>query len=606
MSGDRLKRGTLILFPVLLALYLYRRSFRIWFLADDFAWLGLGLSVHSPADLWDVLFAPMAQGTVRTLSERLFFLAFERGFGLESLPMRLWAFATFAIGLVLMVLVVQRLSGCIRAGSLAAVLWSLNFGVTIAMSWLSSYNQILLSTLTLAAMYCFFRHADTGDRRWLAAAWASYLLGFGALESVIVLPAILLLWAWWFHRPAIKTVLPLFVPAILFTLAHLFLIPKAKDAPAYRMFFDASLFESMAIYWDWLLGSSRLIQFDPAYGWMLALSRWVVTPAIFGFVAFRTWKRDWLPLFGLLMSAALIAPMLPLRDHRTDYYLASASMGLMMALALMPFRLPGWAAKASIAVVALYAVPSFIVQQASFEWYLERTGPIRPLIRGLWHAVETHPGKLILLEGISEDVYNSSLADSALRLLPKSEIRLAPGSGPRDNPLAVAPSTIRTAFEKQTILVYRFDGVRLTDVTRVWERGKALSLASGLSPEILAGDTAFAQQFVSGWYAPEGGNRWMAPRASVRLGSPLQPAARLRLAAYAPKELGQFELIFRSSGIEFRSGMLQPGPLDLDLPLPDALRSQPELLLALECSRSVKPPSDGRELSLLVSKISLH
>lgn len=606
MSGDRLKRGTLILFPVLLALYLFRRSFRIWFLADDFAWLGLSLSIHSPADLWSALFAPMAQGTVRTLSERLFFLIFERSFGLESLPMRLWAFATFAAGLVLMVLVVQRLSGCIRAGSLAAVLWSLNFGVSIAMSWLSSYNQILLSTLILGAMYCFFRYVDGGGSRWLAGAWLCYLLGFGALESVIVLPGILLVWAWCFHRSAIKAVLPLFGPAVLFAIAHLFLIFKAKDASAYRMYFDASLLESISIYWEWMLGSLRLIQFDPAFGWMLTLSRWVVTPSVLGFIAFKTWKKDWLPLFGLLMSAALLAPMLPLRDHRTDYYLASASMGLMMVMALMPFRLPGWAGKASLAVIALYAIPSFIIQQASIEWYLERTAPIRPLMRGLLHGIQTHPGKLILLEGISDDVYNSSLGDSALRLLPAGEIRLAPGNGPSGNPLTIQDSTIRTAFEKQTIIVYRFDNVRLKDVTREWERGRALTLGVGLSPEVLAGDLAFAPQFVSGWHSPEGANRWMTSRAVLRLGGPFQPGARLRLSGYATTELGQFELSFRAQGISFRSGPLNAGPIDLDLPLPEALRSQPVLLLELESSRSVKPPGDGRELSILLSKVSIR
>ena len=83
MNRSRLKHWAALLFPVLISLYLFRRSFRIWFLADDFAWLGLRLSIFSFGDLMTALFAPMAQGTIRTLSERLFFLSFESLYGLE-------------------------------------------------------------------------------------------------------------------------------------------------------------------------------------------------------------------------------------------------------------------------------------------------------------------------------------------------------------------------------------------------------------------------------------------------------------------------------------------------------------------------------------------
>jgi hypothetical protein len=606
MTGIRLKHWSIILFPVLVSIYLYRRSFRIWFMADDFAWLGLGLSILQPGDLTSALFSPMAQGTIRTLSERLFFLVFERSFGMEALPMRLAAFATFAAAQVLLVLIVRRMTGSLATGMVASLLWSVNFGVTIAMSWLSSFNQVLLSALFLGAFYGFLRYTESLSSPWLFFSWSCYLLGFGALENIIMLPGVLLMWAFFFDRSSIRRTLPYFAPAIAFTVAHVWLIPKAKDAPAYRMYFDSSLLESVGIYWNWLLGAARLIQFDPAYEWVVQLSHLILTPALLGFLVWRTWRKDYLPLFLCLVSLALLAPMLPLRDHRTDYYLASASLGMVSMIALIPMRLPRSAAIAGWVLIAVYAIPSFILQQSSIEWYLNRTAPLRPLIRGLQHAAKLHPGKMILLEGISDSVYNSSIADDALRLIPGAEIRLVPNSGPAGNPLVLSPATARTAFEKQTVIVYRFDGVVLRDVTREWELGKGLTLSTGLSPEVLAGDPAFSSQFVSGWYHIEESHRWMAAGAAVRLGWPQLPKTTLSFQAYAPKELESFELEVLANAKPIYKASHSSGPVELSIPIPADLPVSDSILIEFRCSKTVRPPSDGRILSLLFTEIAIR
>ncbi len=602
MPANRLKQYVALLFPVLVSIYLYRRSFRIWFLNDDFAWLGLGLSLSNGADLWHALFGPMAQGTIRTLSERLFFLVFERAFGLESLPMRVFEFGTLAVAQVLLVLIVQRLSGSLSAGIWAATLWSLNFGLSVAMAWLSAYNQILLSALLLGAFYCFLRYVDSQSGKWLAATWVCYLLGFGALESMIVFPAILLVWAILLDRSKWRATLPFFIPALLFTLAHLFWIPKAKDASAYRMYFDFGLLESLVIYWQWLLAAVRLPSFGPGWGWLVAPSQWILSPAVLIFIVWRTVRRDFLPLFGLLMSLALIAPMLPLKDHRTDYYLASASIGIMMVLGLITIRLP----KPASLILLLYIVPSFIVQQSTFEWYLERTAPIRPLIRGLQHAVKIHPGKLILVEGIDDSTYESALADEALRLVGGQNIRLVPGSMSAGNPLTVAPATARIAFEKEAVVVYHFNGSILRDTTREWERGKALSLSTGLSPEILAGDPIFNAQFLSGWYGIEDGHRWLSAKGTVQIGGPFRSDSQVFIRAYAPAALGSIEVRILLAGIAIHTARITPGDVDIRFPLPAALRDSRSVTLELNASKTVRPPNDGRDLSLVFGQISIR
>src|SRR5689334_98540 len=73
---------------------LYHGALRAWFQADDFAWLALRLDVHDWRSLLHALFDPMAQGSVRPLSERAFFLVLPWLFGPSRLPFHLCVFLT--------------------------------------------------------------------------------------------------------------------------------------------------------------------------------------------------------------------------------------------------------------------------------------------------------------------------------------------------------------------------------------------------------------------------------------------------------------------------------------------------------------------------------
>src|SRR5215472_779240 len=119
--------------PMALCLAIHFRAFRMWFGNDDFAWLGLPLMVHSPHDLLEVLFTPMAQGTVRVVSERLYFLSFASIFGLNSLPFRIWVFLTQFANIALLAWIARRLTGSTLAGFLAPILWSVNACLALAL-----------------------------------------------------------------------------------------------------------------------------------------------------------------------------------------------------------------------------------------------------------------------------------------------------------------------------------------------------------------------------------------------------------------------------------------------------------------------------------------
>src|SRR2546427_3140102 len=72
---------------------LYWNALNTWFQNDDLNWLHLRLGVRNGRELWNALFTPMAQGTVRALSERAYFIGLSHWFGIDPLPFHVLAFA---------------------------------------------------------------------------------------------------------------------------------------------------------------------------------------------------------------------------------------------------------------------------------------------------------------------------------------------------------------------------------------------------------------------------------------------------------------------------------------------------------------------------------
>src|SRR5437762_2994921 len=75
--------------PPIICLALYWQGLFAWFRDDDFAWF-----LWHPGTLREALFGPAAQGTIRTLSERLFLMGGYRLFGLHAFPFHLIVFLT--------------------------------------------------------------------------------------------------------------------------------------------------------------------------------------------------------------------------------------------------------------------------------------------------------------------------------------------------------------------------------------------------------------------------------------------------------------------------------------------------------------------------------
>ena len=464
--------------PSLISLALYWPGLLAWFQKDDFAWLGLRDLVHSWRDLLWALFAPLAQGTIRTLSERVFFLSFTSLFGLHALPYRLWVFATGCLTLAMLCAVCTKLTRSRAAGFLAAVFWICNGTVAYVYSWTAIYYELLCSLFLLTGLWLVIRHAETGEKRYWAAQWVTYLIGFLVLELNVVYPALVLMYALCFAPGIVRKVLPLFVPAAAYTVLHLVTTPLQTSGP-YKMYWNASVLPTFWTYWKYALGPNRLIYagIQPSvFRSALALG---LMAGLVGFLCWSVYRRQWLTVFCAAWFVIVLAPVLPLRDHITDYYLTIPTIGLAMwgSWAVVC----GWRAGlvervAAVVLATIYLGVNIPVAHITSRAFADSSHRIHSLVSGVVEATENQPGKVVLLSGIGRELFWDSVWNRPFRLVNRHEVYLIREDNPEIVPLLPPEDVphffmdrkdaVRALAEGRAVLFAVEGGARVRDVTR--------------------------------------------------------------------------------------------------------------------------------------------
>jgi hypothetical protein len=605
-------------------LWLYWPGLLAWFQQDDFAWLGLLLHYHKPSGLPALLFEPKAQGTIRPLSERGFFLVFHALFGLDALPFRIWVFLTQFANLALAAAIARRLTGSDLAAFLAPVFWTANAALALPMSWTSAYNQILCGTALLGAFYCFLRYAETDNRRWYAAQWAIFLAGFGALEINVVYPALAAGYALLASRRHFRSTLPLFAASALFAAVHRSLARPAGDE-TYRMYWDASILATLKTYWRDVFGASHLPALGvPAWlsflGWLAPI---VLTIALFSFLGGQLVKGRWAAFFPLLWFLAVIGPVLPLKNHVSDYYNALPSLGIAL-LGAWAFA-EAWnesslGKAAAIACAALYLATSTPAARATAQYNYGRSHAARNLVLGVHTARQLHPGKIILLHNVGTALFWSAINDNPFRLLDIHNVYLTPGSENSIQEYPALGDVRRFVFPAAATLgalaagkaaVYDAAGPRLRNITPTYAELARQTLKPELSSRIDGGAEDFAGQLGEGWHAPDSGHRWMSKRASLRLAAPKSHPAKLFLHAYCPEPQLSSGPLHLKVFVEGSSNgpvvvNVSQSEFHAEIPIPSGLAGSGELRVTLEVDRTLSIPGDGRELGLAFGSIAVQ
>jgi hypothetical protein len=606
--------------PVLFCLAVHWIALRIWFFQDDFVWLGLHLEVHSWRDLAVALFNPKAQGTVRALSERLFFLAFSWIFGLHSLPFRIWMFLTQFANIWLLMRITERLTASRLAAFLAPILWCANAGLALAIGWTSAYNEIACAFFLLLAFHLFLRYIDTNGRGYGVATWIVFILGFGALELMVVFPVLAAGYVFVFARSHVRKALLLFIPSVLFGVAHLLFIPKITVGP-YAMHFGASMIAMLAKYWMYAVAACREKPFGFVPWQALAALGVAITALLAIFVVRRALQRDWLPLFCAGWFLVVLLPVLPLQDHFMDYYVTVPAIGLSMlggyALALTRMRiLAGLLACAYLAV-------SIRDVRAQDEFRLSRSERVHNLIRNLQAGTVRGPGKTILLKGIPSEVFvsgfNTGVNDDPFRLVGLPPVFLAPGSentfrltpGPMTSSrYYTSPSVAITAL-KHGAVVYEYTPAGLQDVTQQYFAQLTAKYPDSLPDNIDVGNPIFAELLEGAWYAIEFGHRWMGKSALLHIAGPSDQNRKLYIMGYCDAmslAAGPVTATFHADGVPIGSTTLADANkvFHLDYPLPKSSVGKPKIAISIAVDHIVRPAGATRDLGLVFGTFAIR
>ena len=598
---------------------LYWPGLVAWFQQDDFVWLNLPNQAHGWHKLLRTLFEPTVQGTWRPLSERVFFLAFGAMFGSDALPYRIWVFLTMFANLALLQSITARMTRSRAAGLWAAVLWVANSKLATVMSWTCEYILVACGFFLLLALHLFLRYIETGERRYYYWTWAAFLTGFLAMETNVVFPVLAGSYAFACARKYFRQTLPFFAASAVYGVLHLVLAPNQGTVP-YTMHFDLAIPATFWSYWRRAFEPVNLRYMTPFSPAFTAAFMVAFTVALLAFTIYEARRRRWLALVLLAWYAITLGPVIPLRDHITDYYLTLPVMCLAMlgAYALVKAWRAGVAWKAVSAVlVAGFLVQQLPVARRTADWYRRRAKAQEALVMGVARAHELHPGKTILLDGVDDDLFWGTIVQRPFLFLRIPDVYLTPGSEALITPHPemddvskyVLPSgETRRALDRDRAVVYRVGQGPLRNITHVYAVPAGVMDTGPLRVDV--GNPLAADSLGPEWYALESGYRWMPGTASVHMPGPRSPGQKLYVTAICPAaqlEKGPLPMTLTVDGVRLPPVRFTEGNTETTFAfaLPPETVGKSSIEITVAVSRTVRVGADTRDLGLAFGQFEI-
>lgn len=625
---SRLPRLALLFAPIVFLLWLYREGLDIWFMQDDFAWLGLLRQVNSTSDVIRVLFEPAAQGTIRPWSERGFFLLFEHLFGLDSFPFRVTAFATAAADILLIGWIIRRLTASRVAGAVAGIAWAANASLVVAMTWSSAWNELLCPCFLLTALVLFIRFVETGRAAFWWWQLAVFVLGFGVLEINVVYPAIAIAWVLFVvqaeRRRFLLSQIPLCVLSVIYFGIHRTVAPLQASG-AYALHFDTQILKTLALYMKWSLVPADWV----AWKHSVVSGRLILATGVVGILVLTVAeirRRRTVVLFFASWFLATLGPLLPLSGHRSDYYLTIPAIGVGM--------LAGWSVGCGlnennsgvarrlwqtipVICVGVYLVGMIPVARTATAWWWVRAESVRNLVFGVEAAHHAHPDSVIVLDGVNTELFNNAVGHSPFYPLGIDKVYLTPGSEAKIESvpdlaefrdIVLEPAVLRNALTTNRAVIYSIAGDHLRNITESYRRSAPDLPGDPLPSRIDVGNALYSWLVGPEWLPLETGFRWMPARATVRMRGPDAVGNKLSIDGYCPEEQlkrAPRHITVLMDGIVLgQSQIIDPeSNFHRLFPMPDSLVGKK----AVEVEIQVDPVSriGNRDLGLIFGKIEI-
>jgi hypothetical protein len=259
---------------------------------------------------------------------------------------------------------------------------------------------------------------------------------------------------------------------------------------------------------------------------------------------------------------------------------------------------------AAVALASLYAAMVLPRTVSASEWNHRLSIRTRDLVEGVARARQLHPGESILLYGADDEQFLNAIRQKAFPLIGMSDVYLAPGSEKqiaepsgwgRVEDYILAPAVAARALDLGELQVYDVRGSVMRNITTDYSDTLA---EGGLPLRISTDDRLTAYLLGPEWYKLDVDHRWMPKRATLRMGAPAEPGKKLYLSGYSPDALAAVQVTVTVDGAPLPPQTVHPGSFEAAFPLPDSVVGKSEMLVAVEVSRTVRPPEDGRDLGL--------
>ncbi|MGH9627128.1 MAG: hypothetical protein ACRD7E_02015, partial [Bryobacteraceae bacterium] len=380
---------------------------------------------------------------------------------------------------------------------------------------------------------------------------------------------------------------------------------------------------TFATYLRWVLGADRVAraEFLPVTPFLLMEA--IVLLALTGFITWKIRRRDWLVLFFSGWFLIALAPLLPLKNHISDYYLTIPSLGFAMlggwALAAA-WRTSVLAGAGACGVALLYAIPSAWLSWNGAEYARYQSHRVRAFVQRVAYAHKLHPDKIILLRGLDAELFWTAFYGDPFRIFGLRRIYMTAETEPLIEPLPasgsisqyfLADAVAKRAISRKQAVVYERKGDRLRNVTQIFSSLLSIRSNPGLPKWVDVGLPAFEGQLGEGWYQIEDrGFRWMQKRAELTMGRPAAEECRLLVSGFAPVQQlqdGLLRLTVSIDGIPFPPERIDASNREFtfsyDLPRHSA--EQEAVEIALEVDRTLSVPGDRRSLGLALGTFSI-
>jgi hypothetical protein len=398
----------------------------------------------------------------------------------------------------------------------------------------------------------------------------------------------------------------MFAVSVLYFAAHQWAAPAPKSG-GYAMHFTGAMLRTLGKYWTWSVGPVFLYSPVSWAGWVIPVGVALVSAGLLAFAAWKLKGGASVAAFCLAWYVIVLAPVLPLRDHMTEYYVFLPSLGLAW--------LGGWAIaeaprRFAVPLVIVYALMQLPTVSATTSWNHEISLRVRTLVEGVESAHAQHPKQSILLEGVDSELFWQSVRDKPFRLFGLDNVYLTPGSERRIDAhpdlgdiseFMLPAGVVSNGLARDEIVVYDVRGPRLRNITSLYA-----ALPHDTRPPLRVDAASPLTQYLLGpeWYPSDGDHRWMPKRATLRIGAPDAAGRKLYLRGDCPEEqlkAGPLDVIVTVENMSLPPAKIRPGEnaFELAFTLPDALVGKSEMTVTIEVSRVIRPASDPRDLGLV-------